>query len=139
MASDWTSGDAWFLAAVALAQARGCGDLSSVIEMADFVNHSILNLDEIECAVGRLHSAGLVIEVDGLFALTAEGLALWERSPSPLPLRRLMWLPEALGRYEFDSASSWSLDPRVYREACDAYFQRFAEAAERLDRRRRPD
>ena len=139
MASEWAPGDSWFLAAVALAQSRGLHDLSSVIEMADFVNHSILNLDEIEQAVGRLRSAGLLLDADDSFALSEEGLALWERAPDPQPLRRLMWLPSGLRSYEFDPTSTWALDPQIYRAALDSYRQRFAEALERLDRRHHRD
>jgi hypothetical protein len=136
VAQEWSSSDAWFMVAVALAQARGLNDLSSVIETGDYVNHSVFNVDEIERAVARLRSAGLLVELDGSYSLTAAGDALWNRAPSPLALRRLMWLEEALHEWHYDPGSTWTLDPRVYREAVRAYRERFAETLRRISRPR---
>jgi hypothetical protein len=135
VANDWASSDAWFMAAVAVAEARGPGGLCDVVGAGDYINHSIFNLGEIERAVARLHSANLLVEDSGRFSLSSEGAALWDRSPSRLVLERMMWLEGALRAHEFDPAAPGLLDPAEYRNAVAAYRQRFAKTIERVDRR----
>jgi hypothetical protein len=122
VAAGWDISDAWFFEAVAMADARGSTDLSTVIETGDFVNHAIFNAEEIEQAVGRLRSAGLLTVVDDRFALTGEASELWGRSPSRYALERMRWLEAVLNeKYEFDTALAWSLDRQAWREALSAY------------------
>jgi hypothetical protein len=117
---------------VALVEARGSGDLCDVVEAGDYMNHSIFNLDEIERTVARLRSASLLFEDDGRFSLSQEGAALWEGSPTRLPLERTGWLEGALRAHEFDPASAWHLNPEEYRDAVAAHTERFAETFKRL-------
>jgi hypothetical protein len=141
VAKDWDGSDAWFLESVAIADARGSADLSAVIETGDSVNHSVFNPEEIEKAVGRLLSAGLLTVDEDRFALTSEASELWHRSPSRYSLDRMRWLQSVLtNRYEFDPTASWSLDRRAWRSAFAAYQDRFSALIERVnDRQPRPD
>ncbi|MGB7653375.1 MAG: hypothetical protein WBL51_08905, partial [Acidimicrobiales bacterium] len=63
MSREWTKSDVYFLEAVGVAEFRGDGDLSSVIEVTDSIVHEILSREEIAESVARLLSANL-IEVD---------------------------------------------------------------------------
>jgi hypothetical protein len=120
MSREWTKSDVYFLEAVGVAEFRGDGDLSSVIETADSIVHEILTREEIEESVARLVSANL-IEVDEsrVFTLTSKAKFLLKESPTRNSVERIRWMQSALKmKVEFgDEVDTWPLDDAAYSEA----------------------
>src|SRR5438045_4909453 len=65
--------DAWILTSMAFYQRRTGTSLRDLIATADYINHSIPNDDEIEGAINRLASAGLVTVEEDYFYVTRAG------------------------------------------------------------------
>jgi hypothetical protein len=120
MSREWTKSDVYFLEAVGVAEFRGDGDLSSVIETADSIVHELLTREEIEESVARLVSAYL-IEVDAsrVFTLTTKAKFLLKESPTRNSVERIRWMQSALKmKVEFnDEVEPWPLDDTEYAEA----------------------
>jgi hypothetical protein len=120
MSREWTKSDVYFLEAVGVAEFRGDGDLSSVIETADSIVHELLTREEIEESVARLVSAYL-IEVDAsrVFTLTSKAKFLLKESPTRNSVERIRWMQSALKmKVEFDDeVEPWPLDDTEYAEA----------------------
>ena len=78
--TEWTSSDAWILAAISTRQSGS--SLAELIGEGDAINHGILTRDELASGIGALRAADLV-EVDGgRFLLTGRGRDLrkhWKR------------------------------------------------------------
>lgn len=120
MSREWTKSDVYFLEAVGVAEFRGDGDLSSVIETTDSIVHEILTREEITESVARLLSANL-IEVDdsSVFTLTSKAKLLQKESPTRNSLERIRWMQSALRmKVEFgDDVEPWPLDEADYARA----------------------
>jgi hypothetical protein len=120
MSREWTKGDVYFLEAVGVAEFRGDGDLSSVIETVDSIVHEVLTREEIEVSVARLVSANL-IEVDAsrMFTLTSKAKFLLKESPTRNSVERIRWMQPALKmKVEYDDeVEPWHLDDSEYAEA----------------------
>ena len=69
---EWS--DAWVFCAVQW----GGDDLSQVIGVGDMLNHAILNLDEINRALARLSTMGLVERVDGRISTSPDATKLFD-------------------------------------------------------------
>jgi hypothetical protein len=120
MSREWTKSDVYFLEAVGVAEFRGDGDLSSVIETTDSIVHEILSREEIAESVARLLSANL-IEVDDTrcFTLTSKAKFLLKESPTRNSVERIRWMQPALRmKVEFDDdVEPWPLDEADYENA----------------------
>jgi hypothetical protein len=72
----WVFADAWVLAAIGVYQRR-CS-LLEVIAAGDWMNHAVLERDEVGDALGKLVAAGLVrIFDDWTFELTDDGASMF--------------------------------------------------------------
>lgn len=72
--ADWTSTDAWVLAATS---DRAAGrSLSALIGEADAINHATPTRDELASSLGALIAVGLIQVDDGLFRTTEAGRAI---------------------------------------------------------------
>jgi hypothetical protein len=119
----WVFADTWVLASIGVYERR-C-TLVELIAAGDWMNHAILEADELEAALGKLAGSGLVrVFDDWTFELTDEGTSLFAaehrsiqtqldlieadlatRTPVPAPVR----LPkgavaEAVGEYQRGSS-----------------------------------
>lgn len=65
--------DAWILTSMAFYQGRTGTSLRDLIATADYINHAIPSEDEIEGAINRLGTAGLVTVEDDYFYVTRAG------------------------------------------------------------------
>jgi hypothetical protein len=75
---EWRSEDAWLLLSVFYARkvwSRWCS-VRAIIATADAINHAVFNEDELDGAVRRLSSAGLLAVEGERMALTAAGRGL---------------------------------------------------------------
>ena len=104
-ASGWVFADTWVLASIGVYQRR-C-TLVELIAAGDWMNHAVLETDELDGALGKLVGSGLVrIYDDWTFELTDEGTSLFAaenrsiqtqleligaelaaRTPEPVPVR----------------------------------------------------
>ena len=72
----WVFADTWVLASIGVYQRR-CS-LVELIAAGDWMNHAILEADELDEALGKLVGAGLVrVFEDWTFELTDEGTSLF--------------------------------------------------------------
>jgi hypothetical protein len=134
-----SSSDAWFLAAAYGAGRKGAR-LADILSESDYINHAIIAPMEIEHAVRRLVSGGLLaVEGPDTFRVTSDGRALVQRAQ-----RGLRFWPEILKRMgvAIDAAVSadpaeqvggWTLDPRLYEAASDRYRTKFDEEMRRYE------
>src|SRR5690349_682583 len=65
--------DAWILTSMAFHQRRAGTSLRDLIATAEYINHAIPSEDEIEGAINRLASAGLVTVEEDYFYVTRAG------------------------------------------------------------------
>jgi hypothetical protein len=111
---DWY--DAWILAAVVWATEENAPvPLWRLIWIADALNKAIVTRSELECAIGRLVSAGFIQVVPDGFQATPKALAL--KAPGP-PMEIVS---EAIGAREWSTQSEM---PRTNENAyvtVDAY------------------
>jgi hypothetical protein len=134
LVAEWQFIDAWMLEAVAWGSFPGGSTLSQVIEVADGINHSIPNPDEVEEAMNRLLSASLLTTVDGRFSLTEAGSQLREGGPDYL-FERVELLHDRLRRLPVpEDSEGWVLDHSEFDQAFRAYEERFRLIVEELDR-----
>ncbi len=74
--SGWVFADTWVLASIGVYQRR-C-TLVELIAAGDWMNHAILEADELDAALGKLVGSGLVrVFEDWTFELTDEGTSLF--------------------------------------------------------------
>ena len=104
--ADWTSTDAWILAAIHGRSKRKRGNtLRHVIGAADAINHAIPTPDELASSIGALRAAGLVECDDDRIYLTREGERLtrhWKGGSfnwGPTLLPHLAALPRSIERF----------------------------------------
>jgi hypothetical protein len=124
---DHLGADAWVFIAIADPSTEYGNPLSNVIATADFYQHGIPTVSDIQHAVRDLSAGGLV-RADGIvLALTDRGQAVWQQICADGPVHRHFVLAEqALRNIRCVAAApGWSLDESVWEEAFAVYSPQF--------------
>ena len=111
--------------------------LSMLLAVIDCYDHSVPSAKEVEHAVRDLSGAGLIC-VNGLsFRLTGQGEAAWRKIQSkPMMHEQYQLALRVLSDVRcVADTPGWSLDERVWEDACAGYSSQFALE---LKRRRNP-
>jgi hypothetical protein len=128
--AEWCFSDAWFLESLGwTSREEGTGAmLVDVISAADYINHAVLTREEIEGAVNRLRSAGLLEVTGERFLLTAAGTERRERADDPSVYKRMRQLEQQLQRLVIESsAEAWRLSETAYAAIVAAYLAKFSK------------
>ena len=78
----FTNSDAWVLLAIVYNHKAGGSDLQKIIATADGINHAVLTFEELGGGLTRLINAGLVVEQDHRYLVTAPVLAAYAKTHS---------------------------------------------------------
>lgn len=130
--------DAWLLAAIYQCSKERPADLVEILAAADFINHAVLNVEELESGLFRLEKAGLITgtETTLTFRCTPEALSkielLLKKAKTPLQLWKelennlgaVRWIPGEPMPHPANAHSYPGLTAVVYQEAVDAYLKR---------------
>ena len=78
----------WFDAWILLSIIYGCAnkkaiDLATIIEISDFIQHSILTLEELDEGLNRLINKGYVIKHENYYSISEEILSYYKRNTKP--------------------------------------------------------
>lgn len=74
--------DAWILLAIVYTGKEG-GDISTIIKVADYINHAIPNDEELKGALARLKRGGVIKEIDGRYKASAKTIRAYTRTHTP--------------------------------------------------------
>lgn len=134
--------DAWILAAIYQCSKEKPANLVEILAAADFINHAVLNLEELQSGLSRLKNAGLINEAETQlsFQCTPEALAkiklllkksktavqLWKELENSLAVVR--WIPGEPVPHPANVHSYPALTAAVYQEAVDNYLKRMRSA-----------
>jgi hypothetical protein len=118
----------WLFVAIATQNAEFALPLANVIASADFFDHSIPTVEQLQHAIRDLSAADLVTVGSGGFALTAKGRAAWQNIGDQKPASDFVGRARsALGAIaRVSSAPGWSIDERSWEDAVAAYSPDFA-------------
>jgi hypothetical protein len=130
--------DAWILAAIYQCSKEKPADLVEILAAADFINHAVLNVEELQSGLFRLEKAGLIVEAKTplTFQCTPEALAkiksllrepktplqLWKELESSLGVVR--WMPGEAIPHPANAHHYPGLTALIYQEAVDKYLKR---------------
>lgn len=89
--------DAWLFLAIGYANEKGESSLARVIGVADAIQHSVLNWEEVDGGLFRLGAAGYVIVRGGKVSLTQQGRTVLEGLQKKTVLDRQDELTSAIG------------------------------------------
>lgn len=78
----FTNSDAWVLLAIVYNHKTGGSDLQKIIATADGINHAVLTFEELGGGLTRLINAGLVVEQDHRYSVTAPVIAAYTKTRS---------------------------------------------------------
>ena len=78
----FTNSDAWVLLAIVYNHKAGGSDLQKIIATADGINHAVLTFEELGGGLTRLINAGLVVEQDHRYFVTAPVIAAYAKTHS---------------------------------------------------------
>ena len=78
----FTNSDAWVLLAIVYNHKTGGSDLQKIIATADGINHAVLTFEELGGGLTRLINAGLVVEQDHRYFVTAPVIAAYAKTHS---------------------------------------------------------
>lgn len=132
--------DAWLLAAIYQCSKEKPADLVEILAAADFINHALLNVEELRSGLFRLENAGL-ITVAGTplsFQCTPESLAkiklLLKKSKTALQLWKelenslgvIQWMPGEPLPHPANAHTYPGLTADIYQEAVDDYLKRMS-------------
>jgi hypothetical protein len=126
----WHFSDAWFLESLGWTSRdeRSGATLVGLISTADYINHAVLTREEIESAVNKLRSAGLLELTEDRFLITPAGAELRERADDPSVYKRMRRLEQLLTQVQIDSSSEpWHLSEAAYAEVVAAYLAKFSK------------
>lgn len=119
--------DAWIF--LSLNNVEGGTPLEDLIAKADWINHSIPTVDEVEDAINRLSKAGLVSFDNTNLILTDSGKELCEYIHSKRGSMLTLWgkLEKHLNKCDFPIliTEGFKLKPEEYRKAYKKYHRRF--------------
>ena len=129
--------DSWILLSVAQARHDGPPKLDNVIWVADGINKDIPTREEIEGAINRLLSAGLVRVAGYYFFVTELGSNILEQARSGAKSIFDVWnmLEKRLGTTEFPEVphAPWHLSESDFERAYESYRSNFAKTFKKLD------
>jgi hypothetical protein len=131
--------DAWLLAAIYQCSKEKPADLVEVLAAADFINHAVLNVEELQSGLFRLENAGLIQRAEAQqlsFQCTPEALAkiklllkksktalqLWKELENSLAVAR--WIPGEPLPHPANVHNYPGLPAAVYQDAVDNYLKR---------------
>lgn len=127
----WDFSDAWFLESVGWTSRDDPSGvtLAALISTADYINHAVITRDEIEAAVNKLRSAGLLELTEDRFLITPAGAELRERAEDRSVVKRMRRLEQLLTQVQIgDSAEAWHLPEAAYAEVVAACVSKFPAA-----------
>jgi len=134
--------DAWIFISMAFYQGEAGTSLRDLIATADYINHAIPTDDEIEAAINRLSSAGLVTVQDDHFYLTAAGRIVLQEFHGKRTSLLKMW--ELVGK-QLDSAEfpqleipAFKLKPEQFRAAYNSYYELISHTEKKPARKKKP-
>jgi hypothetical protein len=118
----------WLFVAIATKDAEFALPLANVIASADFFDHSIPTVEQLQHGIRDLSAADLVTVGSDGFALTAKGRAAWQNIGDQKPASDFVGRARsALGGVAcVSSAPGWSIDQRSWEDAVAAYSPNFA-------------
>ncbi|MCX6900524.1 MAG: hypothetical protein NT105_17735 [Verrucomicrobia bacterium] len=130
--------DAWLLAAIYHCSKQEPANLVEILATADFINHAIPNVEELQSGLFRLEKAGLITAAGTplSFQCSPEALAkiklllkksktlfqIWEGLENNLEVTR--WVPGEPLPHPANAYSYPGLSAEIYREAVDDYLKR---------------
>lgn len=133
--------DAWIFVSLAFYQGNVGTSLRDLIATADYINHAIPNADEVEGAISRLSSAGLVTVEDDCFYLTNAGRALLNELRAKRPSLGKTWalVEERLPTLEIPEleAPAFKLDPAQFEDAKNSYMDLISNTKEKSRRKKK--
>ena len=134
--------DAWLLAAIYHCSKEKPAGLVEILAAADFINHAVLNLEELQSGLFRLEKAGLINQTGPqlCFQCTPAALAkiklllnksktalhLWKELENSLNVIR--WIPGEPVPHPANMHSYPALTAAAYQEAVDNYLKRTRHA-----------
>ncbi|KAB1905049.1 MULTISPECIES: hypothetical protein [unclassified Micromonospora] len=129
----WRWSDAWIFVSLVIASGAGRHRraaasrrpegvrLADVLSTADHLNQAIPERHEVEGAVRRLVSAGLVSVADGWFRVTPDGERLWRTRPSAGLGTTVDTVQGVLSRGPAPDEVDWQLDEDDHAAAVQEY------------------
>ena len=130
--------DAWLLAGIYQCSKDKPANLVEILAAADFINHAVLNLEELQSGLFRLENAGLIAgaETRLSFQCTPDTLAkiklllknsqtafqLWKELENSLGVIR--WMPGEPLPHPANAHAYPGLTADIYQEAVDDYLKR---------------
>lgn len=82
MGEQFVWSDAWILLAIIYTGKEG-GDISTIIKVADYINHAVPSDKELKGALARLKRSGIIKEFDGRYKASAKTIRAYTRTHTP--------------------------------------------------------
>ncbi len=134
--------DAWIFISMAFYQGEASTSLRDLIATADYINHAIPTDEEIEGAINRLSSAGLVIVQEGHFHLSPAGRIILQEFHGKRTSLLKMWelVEKQLESMEFPELEvpPFKLKPEQFRTAYNSYYELISHTEKKSTRKKKP-
>lgn len=131
--------DAWLLAAIYQCSKEKPADLVEMLAAADFINHAVLNMEELQSGLFRLENAGLIQRAEAqpisfqctpgalakiklLSKMSKTALHLWKELENSLAVVR--WIPGEPVPHPANVHNYPGLTAAVYQDAVANYLKR---------------
>ena len=139
MKIDFQSSDHWIFLSIALQAKVDGASLRDVIAAADYINHAIPTIEEIEGAVNRLTAARLIWIRNNRFGLTDSGKVLVRsvarRKRHILDQWKLVQQHLASSDLSCADVPMWTLKPHEFASAHEQYSKEFLQSYEDFEKK----